>query len=95
DLAKQGLPHHAQAIDRFKAEYARIFEATREVQSLALIDGQEATDKATRIIDKNLAPQIEALRLQVVGELDNLLVELKQTSDDLTASYVSTRNMLF
>ncbi|MGQ3030123.1 MAG: Tar ligand binding domain-containing protein, partial [Ferrovibrionaceae bacterium] len=95
ELARQGLPHHAQAIDRFKAEYTRIFEATRDVQALAQIDGQEATDEATRIIDKELNPRIEALRQDVARELDQLLVELKQTADDLTAGYVSTRNMLF
>ncbi len=95
ELARQGLPHHAAAIERIRSDYGRIFEATRDVQALAQIDGQEANDEATRIIDKELNPRLEALRQDVARELDQLLVELKQTSDDLTAGYVSTRNMLF
>ncbi len=95
DLARKNLPTHAAAIDRIKADYARIFEASREVQALAQVEGQEAADKATQIIDKDLGPRIDRLRQDVAAELDKLVEELKQTSDSLTADCHATRATLF
>ncbi len=88
------LPQRSAEISRIKADYARLIEASREAQALAVENTTEANNRATLIVDKTLGPAFEALRREITTEVDRQVEALKVTSDGLTATYQSTRNSL-
>jgi methyl-accepting chemotaxis protein len=88
------LPQCSAEIGRIKADYARLIEASREAQALAVENTTEANNRATLIVGKTLRPAFEALRREITAEIDHQVEGLKATPDGLTATCQSTRNSL-
>jgi len=93
-LALQGLPQSAAAIERLKRGYHDLMADTAEVKALAIENTPDSNARAVLLVRQEIAPRIAALRKQFIAEIDQAIATLRGASDELTVTYLDTRNSL-
>ncbi len=94
NLARKGMPQRTAELDRLKSGYQDVINAAGPVQVLAQENTPEANAKAVQIVQKEITPKILTLRQLFTSELERSISELGAASEQLTVTYVSTRNTL-